>query len=76
MHLSGLAVFRQMQIVVIHGDLRVIFLRQAPRLIKYAVPVRIIQRRTHDALAGGGVQEVMVGIVETDVHAAVNTEED
>lgn len=64
-----------MQIIVIHRDLRVIFLRQAARLIKYRLPVRIIQRRAHHALAGGGMEEITVGIIEADVHAAFNAEE-
>ena len=64
-----------MQIIVIHRYLGVIFLRQTARLVEYRLPVRIIQRRAHHALAGGGVKEITVGIIEADVHAAFNTEE-
>lgn len=65
-----------MQIIVIHGYLGVIFLRQAASLVEYRLPVWIIQRRAHHALAGGGMKKITVGIIETDVHAAFNTEED
>lgn len=66
----------QMRMVAIHGDLRVIFFRQATRLVEDRIPVRVVQRGTHYALAAGGVQEVVVGVIETDVHSAMNTEED
>lgn len=68
-------IFSQVLMVAIHGDLRVIFFRQATRLVEDRVPVRVVQRGAHDALAAGSVQEVVLGVIETDVHPATNTEE-
>ena len=68
-------IFSQVLMVAIHGDLRVILFRQATRLVEDRVPVRVVQRGAHNALAAGGVQEVVLGVIETDVHPATNAEE-
>lgn len=65
-----------MQIIVIHRYLGVILLRQAAGLVEDRLPVRVIQRGAHHALAGRGMEEIPLGIIEADVHAAFNTEED
>ena len=65
----------QMQGVAVHGDLRVILLRQTTRLIERRFPVRVVQRRAHHALAARGVKEIMIGIVKANVHPGPGAEE-
>lgn len=41
-----------------------------PRLPELFVPVDVIQRGTGDALTGGGMYKLVIGIVDADVQAA------